>query len=798
MGNMWQDMRYGARILLKNPVFTLVAVLTLALGIGANTAIFSVVNAVLLRPLPFREPERVVMVWHNGVEAAGGARTPLAVADLLDWRAQSRSFESIAAFTYMSINDTSGETPERVLGVGVTSNFFEVLGVRAALGRTFQSDEDRPGAGLVVLLNDSYWRRRFGADPQVVGRALTLNGNSHTVIGVMPPGLNFPAKDVEIWALQKVETPTRRGPYFLQGLARLKTSTAPEQAYTDMRSIKSSFDGGKFNFNILPVNDYVVGEVRHELVSLLVAVTLVLLIAAANVANLNLSRSAARVKEISIRTALGAGRGRIIRQFLTESLVLAFIGGALGTFLAIWGIDLLVLSAPEDIPRLEQIGIDWRVLGWTALISTLTGIVCGLAPTWQSTRLNLSEALKEGGRDAIKGPGQAQSRSFLVVAELAMAVMLLVGAGLLIKTLWYLQKVDLGANPERVLAGYFELPEQRYSQPQQMKIFYTRLIEKANALPGVQAAALSNCIPPYCGMSDVFWIEGRPYDPSQPPPIAYMIRVSPDYFRTLGIVLRSGRYLSNKDEAEAPRVVMINEALQRHFFPGVDPIGKRLNTGNAEQPVWNEIVGVIGDVKTNGLAEETQPALYQTLTQAQWPALSLLLKTEAREPLSLVGEAREAIKSVDREVPLAPIKTMEESLSIATSEYRFRARLIALFAALALILACVGIYGVISHSVAQRTHEIGVRMALGAHSGNVLRLVIAQGIKLTLAGLTIGLLASFGLTRLMKGLLFGVGPTDPVIFIVISVLLGAAALIACYVPARRATKVDPMIALRHE
>ncbi len=797
MQTLWQDLRYGARMLLKKPGFTLIAVLTLALGIGANTAIFSVVNALLLRPLPFKEPERIVMVWNKGPAEAGGDRAPLDVADLLDWRAQQHSFEGIAAFRYDLFAVTGGETPEQVRGVGVTANFFAVLGVQAALGRTFWPDEDRPGAERVVLLSDGYWRSHFGADPQVVGRALTLNGASHTVIGVMPPALNFPFKEAAMWAVRQIQTPARRGPYFFNGVARLKPGVTLQQAEADTRAMKSSFGGQNFSFNILPVNDFVVGDMRPALLALLVAVTLVLLIAAVNVANLTLVRASARVKEISIRTALGAGRARIIRQLLTESLLLALLGGALGTLGAMWGVDLLVKLAPEDIPRLEQIGVDARVLGWTTLISLLTGVVCGLGPAWQSARLNLNETLKEGVRSATESAGWRRWRSSLVVAELALAVLLLVGAGLLVKSLWRLQQVDSGVNPERVLAAYFELPGKRYAQPHQLTDFYARVLEKAQALPGVRVAALSNSLPPdLTEFSDVFRIEGRPDAPGKPPRLAYMIRVNPGYFRALGVALRGGRYFSAADTAEAPHVALISETLQRRYFPGEDPIGKRINTGSEEQPVWNEVVGVVGDVKYNGLADETQPALYQPLAQAQSPGVALILKTETADPLTLAPAVRNVLKSVDNEVPLWLVATLEQRLALATALPRFRTTLIALFAALALILACIGIYGVISYSVAQRTHEIGIRVALGARATDVLRLVVQQGLTLTLAGVGCGLLASLALTRLMRNLLFGVNPTDPLTFASVALLLTFVALLAALVPARRATKVDPMVALR--
>jgi putative ABC transport system permease protein len=786
-------------MLRKKPGFTLIAVITLSLGIGANTAIFSVVNAVLLRPLPFQEPERVVMVWHKGDAAAGGDRTPLAAADLLDWRAQSHYFDAIAAFTYASFNVRGQDTPERVLGAGVTANFFATLGVKPALGRGFLPDDDRPGAGRVALLSDGYWRSHFGADPWVIGSAISLNGDSYSVIGVMPPALNFPNKEVKLWTALQLETPTRRGPYFLQGVARLKPGATLQQAYTDTRAIKSSFEGGNFNFNILPAPDYVVGDVRAALVALFVGVTIVLLIAAVNVANLTLAQSTARMKEISIRSALGARRRRIIRQLLTESMLLALVGGALGTLGAVWGVDLLLKLAPEDFPRLEQVGIDSRALGWTALVSLLTGVLCGLRPAWQSSRLTLNEALKEGGRGATESAGHRRWRNSLVVIEVAMAVTMLAGAGLLLKSLWRLWHVDPGVNPEGVFTAYFEMPERRYSQPQQFINFYERLLEGSRGLPGVRAAALSNALPPdRTEFSDTFGIEGRPVLPGQLPQIAYVIRVSPDYFRALGVALRRGRFFTEADTAEAPRVALINETLRRRFFPGEDPIGKRINTGNDQRPIWNEIVGVVGDVKYNGLADEIQPAYYQPLAQAQSSAVALILKTEADDPLGLTAAACDVVRSVDSELPFAYVGTIEQFLAMARAQLRFRTTLIALLAALALILACIGVYGVISYSVANRTHEIGLRMALGAQTRDVLRLVLRQGLNLTLAGVIGGLLASLALTRLMKNMLFNVSATDPMTFIVISLLLIAVAVVACWIPARRATKVDPMVALRCE
>ena len=799
MESLLQDLRFGARMLVKNPSFTLVAVFTLALGIGANTAIFSVVNAVLLRPLPFKEPERLVMVWNRGAEAAGGDRTPLALSDLLDWRAQSRSFDEIGAFQNIMYNYAGGESPERVQAASVTANFFSVLGAPPALGRTFLPEEERPGAPRVALLSDGFWRKHFGADPQVMGRALNLDGVTYNVIGVAPAALDFPTKDVELWTALQLQPPTRRGPYFLRGVARLKSGIGLEQARAETRTMKSSFEDKRFNFNLLPVNEFIVGDVRLALLALLAAVTFVLLIAAVNVANLMLVRTAVRVKEISIRAALGASRARIIRQLLTESLFLALAGGLVGVLLAKWGAYLLLKLAPENIPRLSQIGIDGHVLGWTAMVSLLTGVLFGLAPAWQSSRLSLNEALKEGGRGVNESPGKRRWRNLLVVSELALAAMLLIGAGLLIKSFWRLQRVDPGVNTERVLTMRLAPRGQRYNEVRQVRALYERLLEKTRALPGVTAAALSNSLPPdSTEFSDDFTIEGRPNVPNQIPPIAYVIRVSADYFRAFGVPLLRGRYFSAADSADAPLVTLISETMSRQFFPHEDPIGKRINMGDERDPVWLQVVGVVGDVKYTGMADAAQPALYQPLLQAASGNVFLCVKTETADPLSLAAAVRNEIKSLDSELPVSRVGTLEQHFGAAVAQPRFGATLIALFAALALALAAVGIYGVVSYSVTQRTHELGVRLALGAQPGDVRKLVLKQGAVLAVTGVVIGLSASFALTGLLKKLLFNVSATDWPTFGGIAALLTAVALLACYVPARRATKVDPLTALRHD
>ncbi|MCI0490972.1 MAG: ABC transporter permease, partial [Blastocatellia bacterium] len=600
MNNIFQDLRYGARVLLKKPGFTLIAVITLALGIGANTAIFSVVNAVLIKPLPFAEPERIVMVWNRGVEAAGGDRTPLAVADLLDWRTQNRSCESIGAFQNASYNFTGGELPEQVRSARVTANFFTILGAHAEQGRTFLPDEEHPGAEPVVVIGHQFRQKHFAEDGEVIGRTISLNGTGYTIVGVMAEDFDFPSRDVELWAALQLQTPSRRGPYYLTGIARLKPDVMLSQTRAEMNSMKSGFASDKFDFNLLSINEFILGDVRPALLVLLAAVTLVLLIAAANVANLLLVRASGRVKEISIRTALGARRGRIVRQLLTENLLLAFSGGVLGVLLAMWGVELLIRMAPEDIPRLQHISIDAGVLGWTALVSIVTGIIFGLAPALQSSRLNINETLKEGGRSATESASKRRWRNLLMISELAMAVMLLVGSGLLVKSFRQLQRVNPGVNPERVLTMLISLRGQRYAEAQQVDNFYSKLVEGVKLLPGVEASAVSNFMPPDLrDYSSDFTIEGRPVNESKG--IADVIIVSQDYFRALGVPLRRGRYFSEADSQESTRVMIINEMMARQFFPNEDPLGKRVNWGNEKEPRIKEIVGVVGDVKYDGL-----------------------------------------------------------------------------------------------------------------------------------------------------------------------------------------------------
>ena len=795
--NVLQDLRYAFRTLIKQPGFTLIAIVTLALGIGANTAIFSVVNAVLLRPLPFRESDRLVMIWHHGAAAAGGDRTPLAVADLLDLRAQSHSFEGIAAVQYASLNYSNGEVPLQVRGVNVTSNFLTVLGVGVQLGRDFQTTDEAANGPATVIIGDQFWRTQFAADPNVVGRTINLNGVSTNIIGVMPPQLNFPRPEIQIWRALRLQQPTRRGPYFLTGVARLKPDVKIEQALADTKNAKSSFENNNFTVNLLSVNDFIVGEVRPALIALLVAVTFVLLIAAVNVANLTLVRSAARAKEISIRSALGASRTRLVQRLLTESLLLAIAGGVVGALCAVWGVSLLVKFAPDTLPRVDQIRVDGFVLLWTAIVSILTGVIFGLVPAWQNSRSNLNDVLRDGGRGSTESSARRRGRAVLVVTELALAVMLVTGAGLLIKSLWRLQHVDPGINSERVLTMQFSLRGQRYREERSVSEFAERFMSQTQTLPGVQAVAISNSLPPNeTDFSSGFVLEGQA-DSASSTQIAYFTMVSPDYFRVLGIPLKSGRVFSATDSADAPRVALINETLQRGYFPGQDPVGRRINTGSQREPAWSTIVGVVGDVKYNGLADAVQPAIYYPIAQnPTWG--SIVIKTDLADPLSLTAAVRNEVRKIDPDLPLTNVMTMEDRLSDAVAQPRFRTTLIALFAVVALILACVGIYGVISYSVTLRTHEIGIRMALGAQTGDVLTMVIRQAIVLAVIGVALGLSASYALTSLMSKLLFGVQPTDPATFVLTAAILSITALLASYLPARRATKIDPLEALRYE
>jgi putative ABC transport system permease protein len=673
-----------------------------------------------------------------------------------------------------------------------------MLGTRPLLGRTFLASEEQPGAARAVVVSERFWRRNLGADPQAIERAINLNGQSYTVVGVMPQSFTFPSPEAELWTAMQLAPPSRRGPYFLTGLARLNTGVTLEQVRGEMQGIAGQI-GGKEpapdeGFNVVPLTEVIVGKVSLALWVLFAAVILVLLIASVNVANLQLARATARDREFSIRTALGASRLRLVRQLLTESLLLAIIGGLCGLLLAVWGVDLLLSLAANEVPRLNEIGIDWRVFGWTMLISMASGLIFGLAPALQSSKANLNESLKEGGRGNTEGAGRRRLRDALVVAEVALALTLLVGAGLLMKSFWRLQNVDTGVKAEKIFTGRISLVSQKYSDRDRRRDFYRQLLERLKTTPGAQSVALTSGLPPdRLGLSDGFGIEGRPVPPDGKEPVADLLSVSPAYFNTLGIPLLQGRDFSEADKAGAPTVVIINQTLARKFFPDEDPVGRRLLY---DGPV--EIVGVVGDVKYRGLGDEVAPAIYLSLQQSPFFGVYVAARAGVADPLSLTSAIRTDLNELDNDLPIADVSTLERLVYESVGEVRLRTVLITAFAALAVLLAGVGIYGVMSYMVTQRTHEIGVRLALGAQTRDVLRLVIRQGMKVTLIGVALGLAAAFALTRLLESLLFNVSTTDPATFAVITLLLAAIALLACYVPARRATKVDPMVALRYE
>jgi len=819
MQTLWQDLRYGARMLLKNPGFTLIAVLTLALGIGANTAIFSVVNGVLLRPLPYHEPEQIVTLLHNG-------RQPVSPANFLDFQANSQSFTQMAAAEAWGATLTVADRAEAVSGLRMGEGLFALLGEQPLVGRALQAEDYQPGKDRVLVLSHKLWQRAFGGDPKIIGRQLTLSGESYTVVGVMPAQFQFPpfwATRAEMWTpLDLRPRATNRHGSSLRVFARLKPGVTLQEAQSEVdvmnKQLALAYPKANTGLNILvdPLNEKVVGNVRLALLVLSGAVGFVLLIACANVACLLLARAAARQKEAAVRVALGASRWRIIRQLLTESLLLSLGGAAVGILLAVWGVDWLTTllagnssSFSVRLPRLGEIKIDAMALGFTLAISFVTSLLFGLAPALAASKPDLNQTLKESGRGA--AGGRRRLRETLVVAELALALVTLIGAGLLMSSFLKLQAVDAGFNPRNLLTMTVSLAgASQYVGPAR-EAFYRQLEDRLRALPGVESASAINHLP----LAGDTWgtpltIEGRPL----PPPgqeIGVTFRVSrPGYFRTMGIPLRGGRDFTERDTFDAPGVVIINETLARRHWPSEDPIGKRVTLDdprdNTRATQWLTVVGVVKDVKQMSWTDAPSNEIYLPFQQSrgfyagtsgQFAPMTLVVRT-AVEPQSLAAAAREAVRALDRNLPVSNVVSMEQVIADALWQPRFNLQLIGLFAGLALALAAVGLYGVMSYSVAQRTHEVGLRMALGAQASDVLKLVVGQGMKLALLGVALGLFASVALTRLMEKLLFEVSATDVMTFAVIAGLLTLVALLACWVPARRATKVDPMIALRHD
>jgi predicted permease len=809
MQTLWQDLRYGARMLAKKPGFTLIAVLTLALGIGANTAIFSVVNAVLLRPLAYPNADRLVLVWQNFLPL-GLNQVPVSAPEFLDYQEQNQVFERIAAYRSAGFTLTTGAEPKQLIGVRVTASLFPLLGVSAALGRTFLAAEDGAAGARVVVLSHGLWHRRWAADPTLVGKTITLNEESFTVVGVMPPGFQFPPQSqTELWTNVAFDANdlNRRGTRPLQVLARLKPGIGLAQANAELQTIASRFPqpGPVPGVYLIPLHEQVVGKARTALFVLLVAVGFVLLIACANVANLLLSRTAARQRELAIRAAVGATRRLLIQQLLIESALLALLGGALGLLLAFWAIEPLVALDPGYLPRLGEINIDRRVLGFTLAVSVLTGVVFGLAPAWRASKPDLNATLKEGGRSS--APGRLSTRSLLLISEVALALVLLIGAGLLVNSFLRLLRVDPGFDHHNVLTLQIALPPARYAESQQRAAFFEQVLQRVEQLPGVESAGLTNVLPLGGNPDYSFTVEGRatrtPADTLQ----AGWRAISPDYFRAVGIPLRKGRSFTGQDHAQAAGVVIINETMARRFWPNEDPLGKRIKLGLPERPYpWLSIVGVVGDVKQFNLESPVEPEMYMPFAQMPWTLMPAFMRfapltlavRAAADPANLSTAVRREILAVDKSQPVSRIRTLEQMLAESIAPRRFAMLLLTLFAALALLLAVGGIYSVMAYAVSECTHEIGVRMALGARPRDVFKLVIGHGLSLTLIGLALGLIMALALTRLMKNLLYGVSTTDPVTFALIALLLIGAALLACYLPARRATQVDPLVALRCE
>ncbi|HEV2664544.1 MAG TPA: ABC transporter permease [Blastocatellia bacterium] len=812
---LWQDLRQGARSLFKQPTFTIIAVITLAFGVGANTAIFSVVHAVLLQSLPYRDADRLVTVWEHN-RRRGNAQNVINMGNFFDWKEQNRVFEDMAAFFDVTANLTSGGDPEEIPSQIATTNLFNILGVNPILGRTFAPDDGKPGQPRVVVLSFGLWQRRFGGDPQIIGRKLGLNifsTSEATVIGVMPADFNWHVKAgsmtrkiAEMWAPWQVDESLRqRSGRFAMAAARLKPGVTFEQAQAEMNAIGGRLErqynefNANWGVNVVQLRTQFTGEIRLALLVLLGAVGMVLLIACANVANLLLARAAGRQREVAVRVALGAGRGRIIRQLLTESLLLAGLGGLAGLTLAWWGTDLLVSLAPPDLLNLPQVKINAAVLGFTLGITLATGVIFGLAPALEATRLNLTETLKESGKNIGGGIRSHMMRNLLVIAEIALALVLLVGAGLLIRSFSRLQGVDPGFNAHNLLTMKVSLPGRKYDTDQKLMNFFRQASAQIQSLPGVESAGAVSFLPfasPHAGTG--VEIEGKPkLPPGQGLVTGVIVTTDANYFHAMQIPLKRGRLFTDQEATEMRHVVIINEAFARTNFPGEDPLGKRVVIDMKDDNQPCEIIGIVGDSKHMNLDAEVKPMSYWPHPELAYSGMTFVIRTRG-DAAAVTSAARNVIRALDPEQPVADVRTMESLIGTSVARARFNTLLLTIFATVALLLAGVGIYGVMAYSVAQRTHEIGVRIALGARATDVLRLVVRRGMALALAGVAIGVAASFGLTWLMETLLFNVSVTDPLTFAGIPLVLVFVAMMACLIPARRAAKVDPMVALRYE
>ena len=810
METLLKDIRYGVRGLLKRPGFTAIALITLALGIGANTAIFSVVNAVLLRPLPFRNADQLVIVWEDAGFLGFPRNTP-APANYADWKTQNQSFVDMAACAEKSFNITGDGEPERVTAHAVTANFFPVFGVPPLLGRNFLPDEDRPGGNKVAMLSYSLWQSRYGGDPQILNRDILLNGEKFSVVGVMPSGFQFLEKEVRLWvplALSPEEL-ANRGGHYLNVVARLKPGVGLPQAQADMNAVmrrittdhpRETFDG-KIGALVMPLREQLAGDARGSLVVLLVAVAFVLLIACANVAGLLLARAVGRRREVALRMALGAGRARVIRQLLTESLLLSLVAGLLGTFLAYWSFSFLQGLVPAEMALTTTLTLDTRILAFTILVSIITGIVFGLVPALQAARVDLNEALKQGGTRATSS---GRLRNALIVFEVALSVVLLIGAGLLMQTLFQIFRQYSILQPEKILTMRTELPRKKTRDLQQRNQFLQQVLERVEHLPGVEAAGYTTSVPLlWKGGTSGFYPEGLK---APIPGMAYDAndrQVSANYLQTMNIPLRQGRYFDERDNAQAIPVAIINETMAREYWPGENALGRRFKLGDPDdkESPWRQIVGIVADVRQMGLDEPVKAEMYfpyeQVKDESFYTPRDLVIRTNG-DTSNLVGPVRQAIREVDPDQPVSNVATMAEVLGTEAAQRRMGMIMLVGFAALALLLASLGIYGVLAYFVTLHTSEIGVRQALGATPRNILFMVLRKGMGLTLLGVVIGLGFSFLLTRLMRSLLFGVKASDPLTFVTVPLVLGLVALLACLIPARRATRIDPLVALRYE
>jgi putative ABC transport system permease protein len=822
MRTLWQDLRFGLRTLLKSPGFAFVAVVALALGIGVNTAIFSVVNTVLLRALPYENSARLVNIYTGGTQS-GEPTGPLSYPDLLDYRAQAGSLEYVAGYQGVGtvLSTGAGDEPERVRGTEAMADLFPALGVRAARGRVFTRDEDREGGPVVIVISDGLWRRRFGADPSVVGREvrLGLSGRPATVLGVMPPGFKFPPDEADTIdyyipfvtenARANADSMKARDSIFISTVAKLRDGVSVEQAAAEVSTVTARLSAQYPETNtgrrtrVVSLHEDLVGQTRPALLILLGAVGLVLLIACANVANLLLSRAAARGREIAVRTALGATRARVVRQLLTESMLLSFAGGGAGLVLAVWGVDAIVKLSPANVPRLAETSVDARVFIFALGVSVLTGVVFGLAPALAASKTDLAGSLKEGGRSGSAGVARGRMRSALVVTEIALALVLLVGAGLLLRSFRNLLTTDPGYSPERVLAVTVAINSKRFTDGPARAAYFRDAVGRIEGLPGVEAAGLTRLLP--LGRSDIFNtfnIAGRPPFAPGERTGARSHTVSPGYFRTLSIPVRRGRAFADTDTKDSPPVILVNEAFARKYFTGEEPLGQHVILDDSENKPLppREVVGVVANLHFGKLNDEEVPEYYVPFEQSPASSCEVVVRAKGEDAAALVPSVRAALKEGGgaADVLIWETRTMDELVGRSVAPQRFNAALLGLFATLAVLLAAVGIYGVMSYAVTQRTHEIGIRMALGAQTRDVLRMVVGQGMLLAAVGLGLGLLGALALTRLMTSLLYGVSATDPTAFAVAAALLAAIALVACLVPARRATRVDPMVALRYE